>query len=154
MRIVLDTNILVRANPTVLPERLARDLLVTILTGPHVLVMSEAILTEVRRVLSYPRIQARWPLSSEAIEKYATLLRENSALTDLPESFPAVISDPDDDLVLQTAIAGKADVLCSRDAAFEPDHVRQVCAAHGIRIIGDVALLNELRRLEGRGGNS
>jgi hypothetical protein len=42
VRIVLDTNILIRANPAVLPERLARDLLVTILSGPHVLVLSEA----------------------------------------------------------------------------------------------------------------
>jgi hypothetical protein len=49
----------VRANPTVLPERLARDLLVTVLSGPHVLVLSEAILNEIRRVLSYPRVQAR-----------------------------------------------------------------------------------------------
>jgi putative PIN family toxin of toxin-antitoxin system len=151
VKIVLDTNILVRANPTVLPERLARDLLVTILSGPHVLVLSEAILTEVRRVMTYPRVQARWPLSTEAIERYASFLRESSSLADLPESFPAVVSDPDDDLVLQTAIAGKADVLCSRDAAFEPENVQQVCAAHGIRIMGDIELLQELRRLASPG---
>ncbi len=60
-----------------------------------------------------------------------------------------MISDPDDDLVLQTAIAGKADALCSRDAAFEPENVRQVCAAHGIRMMRDIELLQELRRLAG-----
>jgi uncharacterized protein len=98
VRVVLDTNILVRANPTVLPERLARDLLVTILSGPHVLELSEAILTEVRRVMAYPRVQARWPLSTEAIERYASFLRESSAFVNLPDSFPAVVRDPDDDL--------------------------------------------------------
>lgn len=115
------------------------------------LVLSDAILTEVRRVMSYPRVQARWPLSTEAIERYTSFLRESSSLADLPERFPAVVSDPDDDLVLQTAIAGKADVLCSRDAAFEPENVQQVCAAHGIRIMGDIELLQELRRLAGPG---
>ncbi|HXA50906.1 MAG TPA: putative toxin-antitoxin system toxin component, PIN family [Candidatus Acidoferrum sp.] len=147
MRVVLDTNILIRANPTVLPERLARDLLVTVLSGPHVLVLSEAILTEVRRVMAYPRVQARWPLSTQAIERYTSFLRESCSLADLPQSFPAVVSDPDDDLVLQTAIAGTADVLCSHDGAFEAELVAQVCAAHGIRIIGDIPLLQELRRL-------
>jgi putative PIN family toxin of toxin-antitoxin system len=149
VRIVLDTNILVRANPMVLPQRLARDLLVTVLAGPHVLVLSEAILTEVRRVMTYPRVQARWPLSIEAVEVYTSLLRDSAAIADLPESFPAVIRDPDDDLVLQTAIAGKAAVLCTRDVAFEPESVQRVCAAHGIRIMGDIALLQELRRLAG-----
>lgn len=151
MRIVLDTNVLVRANPIVLPERLARDLLVTILSGWHVLVLSEAILTEVRRVMTYPRVQARWPLSTEAIERYTSFLRESSSLADLPESFPAVVSDPDDDLILQTAIAGSAGVLCSRDAAFEAENVQQVCAGHGIRITGDIELLQELRRLASPG---
>jgi uncharacterized protein len=148
VRIVLDTNILIRANPTVLPKRLARDLLTTILFGPHVLVISEAILTEVRRVLAYPRVQARWPLSVEAIERYASFLRESGSLADLPGTFPAVISDPDDDLVLQTAVAGRAEVLCSRDDAFDAEIVHRFCTRHRIRILDDISLLQELRGLE------
>ena len=42
MRVVLDTNILVRANPKVSPQKLGRDLLLTIVSGPHVLVLSTA----------------------------------------------------------------------------------------------------------------
>lgn len=146
MRIVLDTNILVRANPTVLPQALARDLLLTILAGPHILVVSTAILTEIQRVLSYPHVQARWPLTADAIAQYVSLLQDVGALVDLPESFPAVVRDPDDDLVLQTAIAGRADALCTRDAVFQYGNVKEVCAAHGIRIVNDITLLQELRR--------
>ncbi len=135
MRIVLDTNILIRANPTVAPRGLARELLVTVLSGPHVLVLSEAILDEVNHVMTYPRVQARWPLSTEAIQRYASFLRETGALIELPATFPAVVSDPDDDLVLQTAIVGKAEVLCSRDTHFEGEKVEQACAAHGLRIL-------------------
>jgi len=119
VRIVLDTNILVRANPRVSPEGLARDLLLTIVSGPHVLVLSAPILFEVRRVLAYPHVQARWPLTPEAIDRYLVYL---SALAEvvapIPASSPVVISDPDDDPILQTAITGRADVLCTRDEAF------------------------------------
>lgn len=146
MRVVLDTNILVRANPTVSPQGLARDLLLTVLAGPHVLVLSSAILDEVQRVLNYPHVQARWALPAGVIAEYGFLLQVGGALVELPKSFPAVVSDPDDDLVLQTAIAGRADVLCSRDGAFRSENVEQVCAAHGIRMVDDIRLLQELRR--------
>jgi putative PIN family toxin of toxin-antitoxin system len=146
VRVVLDTNILIRANPTVSPEGLARDLLLTVLSGPHVLVLSSAILDEVQRALNYPHVQARWPLPAEAIERYVFFLQETGWVVELPKTFPAVVRDSDDDLVLQTAIAGQADVLCSRDRAFQSENVAQFCARHGIRIVDDIALLHELRR--------
>ncbi len=68
MRIVLDTNILVRANPTATPGGLARDLLLRSVSGPHVLVLSAPILIEVGLVLAYPHVRARWPLSPETID--------------------------------------------------------------------------------------
>ena len=76
MRVVLDTNILVRANPAVAPQSLARDLLLTVLSGPHVLVLSSAILTEIERVLNYPRVQARWALPAKVIAQYVFLLQD------------------------------------------------------------------------------
>jgi len=146
VRVVLETNILIRANPTVSPRGLARDLLLTVLSGPHVLILSSAILEEVQRVLNYPRVQARWSLPADVIAKYVFFLQDAGAVVDLPKTFPAVVSDPDDDLVLQTAIAGEADILCSRDTAFRSENVERVCAAHGIRMVDDIALLQELRR--------
>ena len=128
------------------PEGLARELLLTILTGPHVLVLSSAILAELQRALSYPHLQAKWALPAREIIEYASLLQEVSVLADLPKSFPAVVRDTDDDLMLQTAIAGQADVLCSRDRAFQAENVKQICAAHKIRIVDDIALIRELQR--------
>jgi len=87
VRVVLDTNILVRANPKVSPQGLARDLFLTIVSGPHVLVLSSAILVEVQRVLTYPHVQARWPLTEEAIERYLVLLEAAGVLAELPEVF-------------------------------------------------------------------
>jgi putative PIN family toxin of toxin-antitoxin system len=146
VRVVLDTNILVRANPKALPQGLARDLLLSIASGPHVLILSSAILIEVARVLTYPRVQARWPLTGETIDKYLAYLEAAGVLAEVPEVIPAVVSDPDDDPILQTAILGRADILCSRDEAFRDQVVERVCAAHGIKILDDIALMHELRQ--------
>lgn len=146
MRVVLDTNILVRANPKTSPAGLAKDLLLTVLTPPNILVLSPAILAEVSQVLHYPHVQQRWPLSDDAIQTYLTLLEEAAIMVALPAEIPSIVSDPDDDPILQTAIIGQAGVLCSRDVAFRATAVETVCAAHGIRVLDDVTLMHELRR--------
>jgi putative PIN family toxin of toxin-antitoxin system len=117
-----------RGNPNVSPQGLARDLLLTIVSGPHVLIFSSAILVEVQRALTYPHVQARWPLTGEAIEQHLVFLEAAGVLVELPEVSPAIISDPDDDPILQTAIVGRAELLCTRDEI--PD---------------DINLLHELR---------
>jgi predicted nucleic acid-binding protein len=90
------------------------------------LVLSAPILVELQRVPTYPRVQARWPLTPEAIDRYLAYL---SALGDVvpavPTSSPVVIGDPDDDPILQTAITGRAAVLCTRDEAFRHEVVEQ-----------------------------
>jgi predicted nucleic acid-binding protein len=59
---------------------------------------------------------------------------------------PAIVSDPDDDPILQTAISGLADVLCTRDQAFQHAVVQRACAEHNIRILDDVSLMRQLRQ--------
>ena len=150
MRVVLDSNILVRANPKVAPQGLARDLLLTIVSGGHVLILSSALLVEVQRVLTYPHVQARWPLTGEAVAQYVTFLEAAGVLVELPDVSPAIVSDPYDDPILQTAIVGRADVLCTRDEAFRHEVVERVCGANGIRVLDDITLLHELRRSSAR----
>ena len=147
VRILLDSNILVRANPMAPPQGLARELLLTTASPPHTLLISAPLLVEVQRVLTYPRVAKRWPLPPEVIDQYLSLLDGVGLFVDVPDSVPAVVSDPDDDPILQTAILGRADVLCTRDVAFHHERVYEVCRGHGIRIIGDIALLHELRVL-------
>jgi putative PIN family toxin of toxin-antitoxin system len=145
VRAVLDTNILVRANPKTHPERLARDLLLKITSGPHGLILSEAILTEVRRVLTYPNVQARWPLTQAAIDQYLLFLEGVGEYVGVPPVSAAIVRDPDDDPILRTAISGQADVLCTRDSAFRHRLVEEACRAHGIRVLDDITLMQELR---------
>src|SRR5260370_1001752 len=75
MRIVLDTNVLARANPN--SKGVARILLLTILeSAEHVLVLSPFLLRETERVLNYPRLQAIWPLTPVEIEQYTQALQD------------------------------------------------------------------------------
>jgi putative PIN family toxin of toxin-antitoxin system len=145
VRIVLDTNVLVRANPKAAPQGLARELLLASVSTPHTLILSAPILAEVRDVLAYPHVARRWPLSQSAIEQYLFLLEGAGVIVDVPVDVPAIVSDPDDDPILQTAILGHADVLCTLDAAFRHKVVEDVCRAHDIRILDDIALMHELR---------
>jgi putative PIN family toxin of toxin-antitoxin system len=136
----------VRANPKVSPQGLARDLLLTTVSGPHTPILSPAILVEVQRVLTYPPVQARWPLTQEAIEQFLAYLEAAGILVEPPVVSAPMVSDPDDDPILQTAIVGRADVLCTRDEAFRHEAIERVCNTHGIRILDDITLMQELRR--------
>ena len=68
MRVVLDTNILIRANPK--GRGPARELLEKTIFGDHILVTSDFLLQEVARVLAYPRIEKRWRLHPREVEHY------------------------------------------------------------------------------------
>ena len=72
-------------------------------------------------------------------------------MVDLPFSTPIIVKDPDDDPILQTAIAGHADVLCSRDDIFTSLPAKEACRIHGIRVLDDIALRHELRLLATEG---
>lgn len=54
-------------------------------------------------------------------------------------------TDPDDDIVIATAISGNAEVICTRDRHFYSLTVQAACATFGIQIMNEVELLTMLR---------
>ena len=148
MRIVLDSNILVRAAWKA--DGLASLLLRSVLEGPHRLIVSAFILGEVVRVLSYPRVQSRWGLGEERIQGHVNRLAAVAEIVE-PSSIDRVVpDDPDDDLVVHTAITGRADVLCTRDSHLLAPLCVQYCALRGVRIVDDIELYSILTgRLKG-----
>lgn len=95
MRIVLDSNILVRAAWKA--DGLASRLLRSIIEGPHRLLVSPFILGEVARVLAYPRIQSRWGLTEERIQKHVNSLAAAADIVASTSVDRVVPDDPDDD---------------------------------------------------------
>lgn len=143
MRIVLDTNILARAN--VKAGGPAHEILLTILHGNHTLVTSPFVLRETERVLAYPRLQRLWRLTPKDIQERIDLLEKISFLVHPVVEAPVVLKDPNDDPVIYTAVSGNADVLCTLDRDFFEENVLQFAKRRGIRILTDLQLLSLLR---------
>ncbi len=143
MRIVCDTNVLLRA--ALNPNGLAADLLRRIRVS-HVLVSSYPILAELLVVLRRPKIQALHRLDEHGIRRLISSLYKAAMIVQLPQSLPRVIPhDPKDDAILLTAIGSKATVLVTRDQHFYHPDVLTLASGHNVRIMGDDQLLLELR---------
>lgn len=107
--------------------------------------LSNFILNETRRVLSYPRLRAVHRLAPEGIREHLRYLEGVSDLVEPMEGPSVVPRDPDDDPVVYTALAGAADVICTADKHFYDPAVLSLCARYGVQILDDVALLGVLR---------
>jgi uncharacterized protein len=146
MRIVLDSNILVRAAWKT--DGLASRLLRSLIEGPHRLIVSPFILGEVARVLAYPRLQSRWGLTEERIQGHVNRVAAVAEIVATTGADPVVPADPDDDFIVQTAITGRADVLCTRDSHLLAPEVVEHCQRHAVRIMDDIELYRILAGLE------
>jgi putative PIN family toxin of toxin-antitoxin system len=139
VRILLDTNILVRA--AISPDGLARKILDRIRDNDeHVLVVSSHILSEVADVLSRPRMRARWPLSDDEIQRYCQFLSAASEEVSI-RPVAQVIDDPKDQAVIEAAVAARVDAICTGDVHFETQAVREFLAGFGIAVLTDRDLL-------------
>ena len=147
MRIVLDTNILVRANAK--SRGPARELLQLIAASPqHTLLLSPFLLQELERVFSYERVKRVSKLTDEEIAEYLSyLLAKEVTEVVFPGPAPRVVaSDPDDDPVVHTAIVGRADVLCTLNRHFFSSAVRGYCRERGVLVASDLEVLALLRQ--------
>lgn len=149
MRVVCDSNELARA--AVRPLGPARAVFLTALAPAHRLILSEPMLSELARVLRYERVRSQAKLTEEVIDSFITELRDAAEAVELPAELPRVAADPDDDLVVATAVAGKCDVLCTRDRHLRHRVVQAYCATFGIRVLTDVELMAEFRSASGQG---
>lgn len=77
-------------------------------------VLSDALLDEIQEVLHRPRIQRRWQLSGADVATVLGLLKDR-AIQVIPAGRLHLCRDPDDDILLETAIVGSAQYFVSRD---------------------------------------
>jgi putative PIN family toxin of toxin-antitoxin system len=146
MRIVVDTNVLVRSTPASIGGP-AWELLEHISRAGHVLVLSAPLIAELADVLRRPRFQSAIGLTSQQASRFLSSLQDISDVIDLSGT-PAIEipHDPKDVAVVLTAIAGKAETICTLDRHLFHSQVLALCQAHGIRVMSDLDLLSELRQ--------
>jgi putative PIN family toxin of toxin-antitoxin system len=145
VRIVLDTTILVRANES--SHGLARQLLLNIVEGKHTLILSNEMLYELAKVLRYPRLQALYGLTEKRVYDYIGFLREIAEIVKLDPLLNVLIRDVNDITVLQTAIIGEAEVICTTDEDFYDPVTADFLNEIGITVLSDAQLIQRMRRL-------
>jgi len=142
LRVVLDTNALIRAHGRTSTQ--ARILLEELLRAGHELITSNELLAEVTKVLRYPRFQALYGLSEADLLDYTQLLQSVSQVGILDSSYRAPLRDPNDLIVLQTAERGEADILCTNDGDFYDPTILSYCTARGIEVCDESTLVERL----------
>ncbi len=116
LRAVLDTNVFVSAFLSRNPTSPTQELIRRWQDGGYTLLVSDALLDEITEKL------AEYGIDQESIMEFLALVERLAEWVAVsPEVVLATIAaDPDDDLVLACAVAGKADYLVSYDPHFEP----------------------------------
>ncbi len=133
LRAIIDTNVWVSAllNRAGAPARVRSALA----TGHFTLLVSAPLLDELGEVLMRPRLARKYGITAADVTELLRLLSSRA------EAVPVVgdlrlCRDPDDDVVIETAIRGGADMLVSRDDDLrDAPEVAEALAVVGIEVV-------------------
>ena len=144
-RALVDTNVWVSGvlNPTGPPARV----FLAFRAGLFLPVVSSPLLNEIHEVLHRPRIRPRWRMTPADVDELLALVEDRSVMA-FPTGEVHLCRDPDDDLIIESALLGKARYLVSRDDDLKRDwdligHLEQ----RGVEIISVARFLGRLSAL-------
>lgn len=96
---------------------------------------SEPLLTEVALVLARPRFAHRYRVTPADIADLVALLRERAEIVPVSGAVQ-LCRDPDDDVVIETALNGRADALVRRDDDLKAaSEVAAILGEQGIAVL-------------------
>jgi len=107
VRVVVDTNVLVSA---LIHHGKPRRVVLKLLQQ-HTVILSPQILAELADVLA----RGKFLVKSSQVDRYLSVLARKSKMVSPEPRFRVVAQDPDDDIVLWTSSAGKADYIVTGD---------------------------------------
>ncbi len=138
IRVVIDANIFVSAvlKPNSNPDKII-DL---VQKGRIILLISHEIITEIKRVLLYPKIRKVLSLGVKEIGEFLTEVTKAAVTTPGKIRLDAVKHDPEDNRYLECAVEGQADFIISGD-----HHLTDLKTFRGIKIVDPVTFLNLIK---------
>ena len=88
--------------------------------------MSEEQLDEIKHTLDYPKFS----FTEEQKAHFVSILLSVANIITIPKQLSIIIEDPEDNIILETAIIGKADYLVSGD-----EHLLKLQEYSGVKIL-------------------
>ncbi len=99
---------------------------------------SDPLIHELKTVLLRAKFDRKIASSLRSVEQLVQLYLEQ-AIVVKPSTVPRLVSDPDDDVVIGTALAAKADIIVTGDHALltvsEYEGIRIVSASDALRLL-------------------
>lgn len=135
LRVVLDTNVLVSG---LIMLGKPRELLSIVARREANLVLSKEILNEFMKVVKRRKFTEY--VAEEQIERFVENIERIAEFIE-PESHLKVVDDPKDDIVINTAIDGKADLIISGD-----HHLLSLKEFRGIKIVSVEEAVRKLKK--------
>lgn len=142
LRVVIDTSVWISA--FINPEGPPAQVIAAFLQGRFVPVFSQPILREIWDIAYRPRIRHRRRYTDAQVAVALGKLREGGTEV-FPPGTLRLCRDPKDDIILETAVEGNADLVVSRDADMtrDLDLIRQL-RAFGVDVLTVAQFLQRL----------
>ena len=142
-RITIDTNVLLRS--LIRRKNDANHLLSLWHELRFVLVLSQAILDEIREVLTSPELIRKYSYSLHSVSHLINLLGQRAVVVEVPFSYE-LCRDVEDNPVADCAVWGRVQFLVSYDNDFLDDStLRQALFEFGVEIVHPGNILGTIR---------
>lgn len=109
LRVALDTNVLVSA---LISDGKSRELLKMGIVKQYAIVISDLILKELALVLSRPKFKT----SQDEVQRVIVALMRTAEVVNVTSKLKAVKEDPKDDMIVDTAYDGNANMIVTGDS--------------------------------------
>jgi putative PIN family toxin of toxin-antitoxin system len=117
VKVVLDTNVWISS--LLLPKSIPGQIITAWQQAKFTVVISPPILTEIEKVLGYPKIKKRLSIAAEEIKQYLTFIHFFTEMIELNKncdlSVETHVRDKNDEPILATLIESKANYLVTGD---------------------------------------
>jgi len=111
-RAIVDINILIRA--VIMPSGTVGPVITRLRDGDYTLVYSAPLIDEVLEKLTLPRIREKYHLNDQDIDDLLALIALRGELV-TPTRKVKICRDPQDDMFIEAALAGNAEVVVTGD---------------------------------------
>jgi putative PIN family toxin of toxin-antitoxin system len=132
-QVVIDTNVLVSA---LIKNGKSRKLVLKLLKE-HTVIVSNQLLAELADVIS----RDKFSVTSSQVDRFISILARNAKMVSVHCISKVILEDPDDDMILATALIGKANYIISGDK-----HLLKIASYNKLKIVSVTEFINKIQQ--------